>query len=424
MRLTPTNACWPVACSASRRFFTAIAALVFLSGACASAPWPTEGGERGEVIEVTSLSDQGPGTLREALGRDRPRKIVFNVGGDIVLSKPLLIEDPSVTVAGETAPAPGITILGDKIRIITHDVVLRHVRVRVGEIGSSKPANRDGISIEGGHRDKSPVARILIEHCSVAWAVDEGLSIWGDDTRDVSVRKTIVAETLRNSVHPKGSHSMGLMVGPGARNVLLQQNLLAHNVWRNPVIHGGASAVVVNNLIYNPRYAALHFYEHDGSGATQVSAVGNVVIAGPDTRRVLPALSKGINPGSQIFIDDNVASGTRAFDRSERPFGSVGTNPFVEAPPIWFDDIQVIEAAKVMDTVLEDVGARPWDRDATDKRILEEVRNSTGGIKDRPEDPRLVAPPTFQLPSPLPAIASEPEVPRQGVVPPVSPKRN
>jgi hypothetical protein len=410
-----------MACSFSRRTFAAIVASVLLSGASESAPWPTEGGESGEVIEVTSLSDQGPGTLREALERDRPRKIVFNVGGDIVLTKPLLIAEPSVTVAGETAPNPGITILGDKIRIITHDVVLRHVRVRVGEVGSSKPVNRDGISIEGGRRDKRLVARILIEHCSVAWAVDEGLSIWGADARDVSVRKTIVAETLRDSVHPKGSHSMGLMVGPGARSVLLQQNLLAHNVWRNPVIHGGASAVVVNNLIYNPRYAALHFYEHDGSGATQVSAVGNVVIAGPDTRRALPALSKGINPGSQIFFDDNVASGTRTFDRSERPSGSIRTNPFVEAPPIWFDDIQVLEAAKVMDAVLEDVGARPWDRDATDKRIIEEVRNSTGGIRDHPEDPRLVAPPRLLRLSPPSAITPEPEDRRQGVVPPVSP---
>jgi len=363
------------------------------SSAIAAEAWPTEGGEQGQIVEVTSLADEGPGTLRDALARLGPRKIVFTIGGDIMLAKPLLIAEPAVTVAGETAPSPGISVLGDKIRIITHDVVLRHIRVRVGEVGKSKPGNRDGISIEGGHSDRPAVSRIVIDHCSIAWAVDEGLSIWGEDARDILISNTIVAETLRNSVHPKGDHSMGMMVGPGAQNVLIERNLLAHNVWRNPVIHGGASAVVLNNLIYDPRYAALHFYEHAGSGETLASAVGNVVIAGPDTRPELPALAKGINPGSQIFLDNNLSLGTRAFDRSERLPARVKASPFVEAPPIWFDALQPLKAADVEDAVLDDVGARPWDRDATDKRIVAEVRSRTGGIKDHPVDPRLVAPP-------------------------------
>jgi hypothetical protein len=181
------------------------------------------------------------------------------------------------------------------------------------------------------------------------------------------------------------------MVGPGVTNVLLERNLLAHNVWRNPVIHGGASAVVVNNLIYNPRYAGLHFYPHKGSGPTLVSAIGNALIAGPDTRPRLPALAKGVNPGSKIFYQDNSADGTVAFDPSERPADISTTTPFVAEPPIWFDGLDILGSHDVEKTVLNDVGARPANRDTVDSRIISEVVRRTGHIKDDPVDQRLAA---------------------------------
>src|SRR5262245_2736764 len=82
--------------------------------------WPTRGGQNGQIIEVSSLADTGKGTLREALSRRGPRKIVFRVAGEIAISRPLLIDEPYVTVAGETSQNPGVTILGDKMRIRTH----------------------------------------------------------------------------------------------------------------------------------------------------------------------------------------------------------------------------------------------------------------------------------------------------------------
>ncbi|MBI4600765.1 MAG: hypothetical protein HY721_02280 [Planctomycetes bacterium] len=44
-------------------------------------------GRGGEVIEVTTLADGGPGSLRAALGEARPRTIVFRVGGTIELAE-------------------------------------------------------------------------------------------------------------------------------------------------------------------------------------------------------------------------------------------------------------------------------------------------------------------------------------------------
>jgi hypothetical protein len=154
-------------------FATALLAAVTLSG-LASAQTPTRepqiviplppviGGTNGRVIEVTSLSDEGPGTLREALNADGPRTVTFKVAGEIRISRPLVINDPYITVAGETAPSPGITVMGDKIRILTRDVILRHIRLRVGETGGSKPDNRDGFSIESYPEKKRPAYNILI----------------------------------------------------------------------------------------------------------------------------------------------------------------------------------------------------------------------------------------------------------------------
>lgn len=369
---------------------TAGLVLGLLAVSAAQAEWPTEGGDKGAVVEVTSLADGGPGTLRAALGQDRPRRIVFSVGGEIFLKEPLVVRHPHVTIAGETAPSPGISLIGDKLRIRTHDVIVRDIRLRVGEGPGSNAENRDGISIDSG--GKYRVGNILIDHCSIAWAVDENVSVWGDGISDVMIRRTIVAETLSKSIHPKGEHSMGLLVGTGASDIVVERNLLAHNMFRNPLIDAGASAVVLNNVIYNPGWSGFHVYDKPKYGPTIASVVGNVLIAGPDTRPTLSSFPKGINPGSRIYYDDNLVIGTKAFDPTEPNGKTKGPAGFVDKPPIWFPWLEPLPSSKVEDAVLADVGARPSDRDATDRRIIAEVVARTGSIKDMPPDPRLRAP--------------------------------
>src|SRR5690349_22119181 len=101
----------------SQKIFAGFLFAAIIAATRARAEWPTEGGDKGAVIHVTSLEDAGPGTLRAALAAKNPRRIVFDVGGDIFLKSPLSIASPFVTVAGETAPAPGVTLLGDKVHI-------------------------------------------------------------------------------------------------------------------------------------------------------------------------------------------------------------------------------------------------------------------------------------------------------------------
>src|SRR3972149_3075552 len=90
------------------------------------------GGHGGKVFVVTSLADSGPGTLREACDQGGTRIVVFNVAGVIKLERPININAPSITIAGQTAPGDGICIAGESFLINTHDVVIRHVCFRRG----------------------------------------------------------------------------------------------------------------------------------------------------------------------------------------------------------------------------------------------------------------------------------------------------
>jgi hypothetical protein len=346
----------------------------------------TSGGDGGTVVEVTSLSDDGPGSLRRAVNAPN-RKIVFRIGGEIWLKSPITIRQPFITVAGETAPSPGISLMGEGLRVRGNDVIVRHIRVRIGT-QKGQVGNRDGIGVDGSANGERPAYNILIENCSVTWAIDEGMVVYGPNTHNVVFRNNIVAESLWQSVHPKGPHSMGLLVGPRTQEIVVQGNLLAHNLWRNPVVAAGASAVIVNNLIYNPGRVGLHFYANRGMEPTAVSAVGNVVIAGPDTKSTLLAFQQGLPPGTRIYYNDNLAMGTSAFDMSERPLNDAAF-AFEGKPPIWVEGIKALPVGEVVKHVLANAGARPFDRDATDRRIIAEVTARSGNIRNEPADVRL-----------------------------------
>lgn len=376
-------------------WFFKLSLILMAALACSSAragQWPTSGGEPGRYIEVTTLADSGEGSLREALDTEGRRTIVFKVAGEIWLKEMLRIRHPFVTVAGETAPSPGITLMGDMIKVRTHDVILRHIRVRVGALpGGTEPLDRDGIQIIGD--EENPSYNILIENCSVAWSIDGVLDTFGEGNHDIAIRDSILAEGLNNSIHPEGEHSTGLRIGPNTRGVLIQRNLLAHNKYRNPLIAGGTDAVIVNNLIYDPGTRGLHFNIHNRTNRpTRASVIGNSLVAGPSTsgKDRLRSFDNDLPADSEIFLRDNVSTGIDAFDLNERP--DSGVNPFVLQPPIWLPDVvDVLSSTAVLEHVLGNSGARPWDRDEVDSRIVAEVRTGTGQIRDQPTDSRLLS---------------------------------
>src|SRR5690606_6707929 len=108
----------------------------------------TPAGRGGEVLRVTNLNASGPGSLRAAIETPGPRVIVFEVSGTISLTKNLYVREPFVTIAGQTAPSPGITIRGAGLFVLTHDVLVQHLRIRPGDaLDGPRMDNRDAVAI-------------------------------------------------------------------------------------------------------------------------------------------------------------------------------------------------------------------------------------------------------------------------------------
>jgi hypothetical protein len=359
----------------------------------------TPGGRGGQIIRVTNLDSDGPGSLKAAIETRGPRIVVFEVAGQIDLGKTSLeIKEPFLTIAGQTAPSPGITIVRGGIDLKTHDVIIRHIRVRTGADGSAKLSGWEADSL-------STVAarNVIIDHCTFMWGIDENMSAsgprfagpsvedWRDGTsRNITFSYNLAAEGLANSSHPKGEHSKGSLVHDNATGILFYRNIWAHNVERSPLLKGGVQAAMVNNLIYDPGKRAVHYnlmaLEWAGKPyvAGELSAVGNVMRGGPSTDEGLPFLMLGGDGDLRYHGRDNIA--VDKFGKALPAFGRYGETQArlipAKAPVVWPAGLPVLPARDVETHVLALVGARPWDRDAHDIRVLFFIAEGRGAIID------------------------------------------
>lgn len=359
----------------------------------------TEGGRGGAIVRVTNLNADGPGSFKEAIERKGPRIVVFEVGGVIDLGLTTLsIDEPNLTIAGQTAPSPGITLIRGGIDIRTHDVIVQHIRIRTGASGAAKRSGweADSMSTVGARN-------VIVDHCTMTWGLDENLSAsgprftgktvedWRNGTsRNITFAYNLLAEGIADSSHPKGEHSKGSLIHDNATGILIYRNVYAHNYERNPLLKGGVQAAVVNNLIFDPGAQAIHYnlMDLEWTGhvpiAGELSAVGNILRAGFSTREDIAFVTIGGVGDLNYYGRDNVA-----VSRLGKPlpmFGRYTTSAarIIErdAPAIWPEGLDVIPADQVETHVLRYAGARPWDRDAHDLRILFDVAEGRGTIID------------------------------------------
>lgn len=359
----------------------------------------TTGGRGGAIIRVTNLNADGPGSFKEAIDRKGARTIVFEVGGVIDLGLATLsITEPNVTIAGQTAPSPGITLIRGGIDIKTHDVIMQHIRVRTGASGNAKRSGweADSVSTVGARN-------VIVDHCTMTWALDENLSASGprftgkgvEDWRNgtshnITFSYNLLAEGLADSSHPKGEHSKGSLIHDNATGILIYRNVYAHNYERNPLLKGGVQAAVVNNLIFDPGAQAIHYNLMDLEWTSQkpiageLSAVGNVLRSGFSTRKDIAFLSIGGVGDLNYYGRDNVAVGR--LGEALPMFGRYTTSPARiiqrDQPAVWPQGLDVLPTSQVETHVLRFAGARPWDRDAHDIRILFDVAEGRGKIID------------------------------------------
>ncbi|GHN02327.1 pectate lyase [Cytophagales bacterium WSM2-2] len=325
----------------------------------------TTGGRGGKVYVVSNLNDDGPGSLREAILKKETRIIVFAVSGTIALKSALNISSPNVTIAGQSAPGDGICIRNYPVKIIADNVIVRFIRFRLGD-----EARQQEDSFSGNSRNKN----IIIDHCSMSWAVDECASFYRN--KNFTLQWCIISESLNHSVHEKGDHGYGgIWGGEGAT---FHHNLLASHTSRLPRFSGSSTTPnspeelvdFTNNVIYNWEGNSTY-----GGEKGRYNMVGNYYKPGPATKSSRPWMLNPFSPvgkfflyGNYFFKDDVITKNNWRGVKFDHPDSARATVPFT----VTFLPQQ--SAADAFEEVLKYAGAS-YRRDPIDSRIVDEVRS-------------------------------------------------
>ncbi|TDH18422.1 pectate lyase [Segetibacter sp. 3557_3] len=341
----------------------------------------TPGGRGGKVYIVTSLQDSGKGTFREACEADGPRIVVFNVSGIIDLKSPLVITKPYITIAGQTAPGDGICLKRRELNIFTHDVIVRYIRSRPGDISG---AEMDAISVGKDAHD------VIVDHCSANWSVDECLSPSGA-IYNVTVQWCLIGQSLQKSVHQKGAHGFGSLVR-GIGGITLHHNLWINNTARNPRLGDNYNEPpwptidVRNNVMYN--------WEQMCSGMTggNVSAnyVFNYLKPGPASSKRAPIILTETSK-VKFFLEGNIVEGRPQFTRKPEAMFEAGVEKGLKlfevvATPFKTAPVKTSSAQQAYNDVLVSVGASRPVRDSIDALLITQVRTNTGKMIDTQEE--------------------------------------
>jgi pectate lyase len=355
----------------------------------------TTGGRGGKVLVVTNLEDYLPGmeepvqgSLRKACYTRGPRIIVFRVSGTIPLKKGLVIKEPFLTIAGQTSPGGGICLKNHATTIATNDVVIRHLRFRVGDEpaseyhklgGSFQP---DALTMVAGSRN------VVIDHCSASWAIDETISVSGEGITDVTVQWCIISESLNQSAHSKGKHGYGSLLRCNG-NVTFHHNLYAQHSSRcpRPGTYGEGSILLDfrNNVIFNGKgYSSKDPVRMNYCGNYIHMADGLGFYIGGDTTKVFAVGNFQAGAGAANDNQWNLLGRATEASMMDRPFETA--------------HVETETAQQAFGRVLAQSGATKPARDAVDQRVVADVRQGTFRLIDSQSEvggwPELrVAPP-------------------------------
>jgi hypothetical protein len=379
----------------SRVGLAAIAASLFFMAAGASGTQPlafagaegagrfAAGGRDGEIVDVTHLADDGPGSLRAAVNRRGPRIIRFLVEGNIDLKSELVIRHGRITLDGSNAPGTGISLSGHGLVIRADDVIVRYLRIRPG---TTRGSQGDAVWVAGGRR-------IILDHLSASWAADEVLSAAARYSEggiyDLTVQWCIIAESLRAAGHTKGAHAYGSLIrgGRGSR-FSFHHNLWAHHDARMPrpgnyesaaIDAEGAHIEFRSNVFYNWGDVAAG-YNADTESRTTYSFIDNVYVSGPDSRG--KAIFREANATASAWFANNMLDGIIPSDAWSLVMG-VAHERLPREPP--FPPVATDPPSRAYTRVLAESGAS-HRRDAVDQRVVASVVGRTGRIINTERD--------------------------------------
>ena len=147
-----------------------------------------------------------PTWLRDAVTKtipgDPPRVIVFPKSGVVHLTQTLTVNKPFTTIAGQTAPSPGVALHDAGMSVSASNVLIQHLRVRPGDAWSNvTTGNRDGVAVSTDPNvSPGSLSNVVIDHCTFMWSLDEAVSTWYN-WDNVTFNKCLIAEPLHVSIH-------------------------------------------------------------------------------------------------------------------------------------------------------------------------------------------------------------------------------
>lgn len=364
----------------------------------------TLGGAGGDIYHVTTLADSGTGSLRDGvLNRTGPRTIVFDVGGTITISNQVVINKPFLTIDGDTAPSPGITVtkIADTNQFIiagTHDIILRQLRFKgVYAGGEGTGVNNTGlIGIDGDAWPDHRATNIVVDHVTVLNATDSGMDVWGE-VSDVTISWCLIA----NSFHPS---TVSFYPAPyqKRRRVSMHHNVWARNDERNPQLRADvADFDYVNNVIYDWGYWTgfgygiriknepgephvdaniINNYFKSVHSKSQSSALEYGLVDGPDANDSGPT-----NPVPQGTVITNSTMGALWVAGNVLPAGNLDHYSTISAPHSVPTNAQVTtySAYDLKDRVVPNAGMKY--RTADEQALFSEIASAM----DNPTDPKI-----------------------------------
>jgi len=361
----------------------------------------TKGGRGGVVYHVRTLQDTGElGSLRYAVEQKGPRTIVFDIAGTIELKSPLIITNPNITIAGQTAPGDGICIKDYPVIINTDNVIVRFLRFRLGD----KIPNSDSSLVVKNRHD------IIIDHCSMSWAPVDNVTLYNN--RKLTMQWSIISEALGTSFTTNGKGAT-----LGGYSASYHHNLFASNKKNNPTFYKSLHADKLNietvdfrnNVLYNWGTSSI-----DGAESGTYNIVNNYFKFGPATN--LPSRSQileidDVKKFGIVYVNGNYVH-TNPLQTNDNWMGvypnmdyiKTSKNPILTRFEFEHEPVTTHTADRTYKNVLEFAGAS-LNRDFVDSRIALAVETYVSGatkgngLIGSPEDVGGYPPYNFDVPN-------------------------
>ncbi|HEX4128933.1 MAG TPA: hypothetical protein VHZ24_02740 [Pirellulales bacterium] len=399
--------------------------ILAVAATCWAAPVPSfdgaegfgataRGGAGGRIIEVTTLADDlhqpPPGSLRWAIAQSGPRMVQFKVAGNLRMAGPLTITEPWLTLDGSTAPGLGVCLCDHSLEIEdTHDIVVRYLRVRLGDVSTLAKNQAAGLKRPKGSGDLDCInavrsSELLFDHVSASWSNDEVFGIVG--CQNVTIQWCIISEPLSNpELHPYGdNHAFGLNLS--ASTLSLHHSLIAHYVMRGPQFEANDMR---RGRGYDPKFESVNnvLFDYQRSGSRYTTGIedhpdeaadvkfafqflDNYYLASGRQPEIEAVLRHGVIEPLRVYVAGNLgpnrtdphadqwdvlfADKTPMRRARQEVQAQVSDSPLFNAPiPVTRQN-----ALEAYEAVLSQAGCS-HRRDTVDQRIIDDVRQRRTG---------------------------------------------